>query len=145
LVFLHHDLAVIAITIIYLTVLLNLVKDYNLRVFHILSYAMIILAMIGVFSFEYLPIPDKYLASYFDIDMLAKSNILVSSYSPVILLFSAIGTIYCLIKRIELTLCVPLIMVLALYFINISLTIRVMIFLTVFMSYFSARVFKSLL
>lgn len=145
LVFLHHDLALIGVTLIYLIIFLLSVKNYDLNLFHKISYILMFLVLVTTLMFEYFPIPEKYKVSYFGIDVLIKQNILFESYTIFILIFSFIALTYCTIKRLDLILCVSTIVVLALYFVDISFTIRVMIFLTPLLCYFASRFFKDLL
>jgi hypothetical protein len=145
LVFLHQDLASIAVAFVYTFMLFYLISKYNVKLLRRSVYIVALIAVICLVFSEYLPIPSKYVISYFGIQNAQKLGLLMFSYGPLLLFFSLVGVILCFIKRKELPFLVLFFVSLVIYFLPASLSIRATIFLTLFLSYFGSLAVTSII
>ena len=145
LVFLHQDLASIAVALVYTFMLFYLISKYSVKLLRRTVYPVSLLTVICLVFSEYLPIPSKYMISYFGIQNAQKLGLLMFSYGPILLIFSLIGVVLCFIKRKDLPFIVLFLVSLVIYFLPASLSIRATIFLTLFLSYFGSLAVASII
>ena len=143
LAFLHHDLALIGVGLIYLFILLYQSRQYSPKFFYKVVFLIVLLMIVGSLSFGYLFSIDSYI-SYFGIDAITKLDILLYSYAIPILVLSVVGAVICFVRRHDSIIPVFFVAVLMLYFLDISISIRAMIFLTIFISYLCAQAVVSI-
>jgi hypothetical protein len=143
-IFIDHPVGYVASGILCAYLCLHLIKIHSDQWFYLISTLSLFIMFNYVFlSYFWRVLPENmYITTYFPIGFWEKIEIIFQSYTPVILFFSAIGLCF-LIKRNrgEENVFLYLIFfgILCLYFLNASIFIRILVFLTPFIAYFATH------